>query len=161
MGGFIWEDENSNAIYDEDEKGISNVRINISWEATEYLPEHNVDISTSENGHYEYNGLPYFTVLTVRVFKPQGYDNITTPSEFKLVLLPPTDDGVIEDYVKDGVRYLTASGCSNFFNAGIYRDVIIAQTGLSVLIPLSIGITLIGSGIALINLIHKSKKKKQ
>lgn len=161
MGGFIWEDENSNAIYDEEEKGISNVRINISWEATEYLPEHNVDIFTSENGHYEYNGLPYFTVLTVRVFKPQGYDNITTPSEFKLVLLPPTDDGVIEDYVKDGVRYLTASGCSNFFNAGIYRDVIIAQTGLSVLIPLSIGITLIGSGIALINLIHKSKKKKQ
>jgi len=161
MGGFIWEDENSNAIYDEDEKGISDVKINISWEATEYLPEHNVDIFTSENGHYEYNGLPYFTVLTIRVFKPQGYDNITTPSEFKLVLLPPNDDGIIEDYVKDGVRYLTASGCSNFFNAGIYRDVIIAQTGLSVLIPLSVGIALIGTGSILIKLIIKSKKKKQ
>ncbi|MFH1543254.1 MAG: SdrD B-like domain-containing protein [Patescibacteria group bacterium] len=161
MGGFIWEDSNNNSKYDESEKGIADVRVNLKWGETDYLEGNEVEISTDQNGHYEYTGLPYNTLITVRVFKPEGYDNITTPDEFKLVLLPPKDNGEIEDYVKDGVRYLTASGCINFLNAGIYRDVVIAQTGESILRPVSLGLGLILIGTMTLILIIKSKRRKK
>jgi uncharacterized repeat protein (TIGR01451 family) len=161
MGGFIWEDFNSNGIYDDDEKGIANVRVSISWTKTEFLPENNVDVYTSENGRYEYTGLPYNTILTIRIYKPDGFDNITTPYEYKIVLLPSNVDGSIVDYVKDGVHYFTPTSCSNFFDAGIYRDVIIAQTGTSALIPIAVSLGLIITGSLLVKLIIKSRKKKQ
>jgi uncharacterized repeat protein (TIGR01451 family) len=161
VGGFIWEDSNNNGKYDEEEKGISDVHINIKWKESESLSENSVDIYTDSNGHYEYTGLPYHTLLTVKVFKPEGFDNITTPDEFKLVVLPPNKDGVIEDYEIDGVRYLTASGCFNFFNAGVYRDVILAQTGQSIVLPLVLGIGLIVGGTVISILLLKRKKKQQ
>lgn len=161
MGGFIWEDSNNNGEFDESEEGIPDVKININWEESEYLGENSVDIYTEFNGHYEYTGLPYHTLLTIKVFKPEGFDNITTPDEFKLVLLPPNDSGEIEDYEIDGVRYLTASGCINFLNAGIYRDVILAQTGQSIIPPLVIGIGLISIGTGISILFIKRKKKQK
>lgn len=161
MGGFIWEDSNNNGEFDESEEGIPDVKINIKWEESEYLGENSVDIYTEFNGHYEYTGLPYHTLLTIKVFKPEGFDNITTPDEFKLVLLPPNESGEIEDYEIEGVRYLTASGCINFLNAGIYRDVILAQTGQSILPPLVIGIGLISLGIGISILLLKRKKKQK
>ncbi len=161
MGGFIWEDSNNNAKYDENEQGIKGVRIKLKWGATQYLEGNEVDIYTEDNGHYEYTGLPYNTVIDVKVFKPAGFDNITTPDEFKLVLLPPNQNGEIVDYTKDGIHYLTASGCINFFSAGIYRDIVIAQTGESILPPILIGTGLVSVGISIIILIIKSRKKKK
>lgn len=105
--------------------------------------------------------IPYHTVISVRVFKPEGYDNITTPDEFKLVILPPTEDGEIIDYTENGIRYLTASGCINFLSAGIYRDIVIAQTGESILKPIAVGIGLIIVSTSTIILIIKTKKKKK
>jgi uncharacterized repeat protein (TIGR01451 family) len=161
MGGYIWEDTNQNKKYDETEKGIQNVQIKLKWGATEYLEGYEVDIYTVENGHYEYTGLPYNTLITVKVFKPQGYDNITTPDEFKLVLLPPNENGEIEDYIKDGVHYLTATGCINFLSAGIYRGTILAHTGESVLKPVSIGIGLLVVGTITVGFFLKSRKRKK
>lgn len=160
VGGFIWDDTNENGKYDENEKGLSNVRLNLRWGATEYHEGNEIDIFTDVTGHWEYTGLPYNTLITVKVFKPQGFDNITTPDEYKLVLLPPNENGEIEDYIKDGVRYLTASGCATFINAGIYRDVVLAQTGESILKPLSTGIGLILIGGLIVFLIVKSKKRR-
>lgn len=161
MGGFIWEDENYNGSFDENEKGIENVRINIRWAETEHLPENSIDIFTDAQGHYEYTGFPYHTLLTVKVFKPGGFDNITTPSEYKLVLLPPQDNGEIEDYEIDGVRYITASGCISFLNAGIYRDLVIADTGVDVTPIIAISIILIVSGaLTAVLLIKKRRKNK-
>jgi LPXTG-motif cell wall-anchored protein len=67
----------------------------------------------------------------------------------------------LEDYEIDGVRYLTASGCINYLNAGIYRDVILAQTGQSVLPPLVIGMGLISIGTGISILLIKRKKKQK
>ncbi len=161
MGGFIWEDSNNNGEFDDSEQGIHDVKINIKWAESEYLDENSVDIYTEFNGHYEYTGLPYHTLLTIKVFKPEGFDNITTPDEFKLVLLPPNESGEIEDYEIDGIRYLTASGCINFLNAGIYRDVVLAQTGESVIPPLLFGIGFIAVGTGLSILLIKRKKKQK
>ncbi|MBU0976358.1 LPXTG cell wall anchor domain-containing protein, partial [Patescibacteria group bacterium] len=86
------------------------------------------------------------------------YDEITTGYEYKLILLPPKDNGEIEDYELNGIRYLTASGCINFLNAGIYRDIILAQTGQSVLPSLLLGLGLISTGFIIL-LIKKRKKK--
>ncbi len=160
LGGFIWEDTNKNGEYDEFEKGIPNTKIGITWGETEYLEGEEIEMLTDENGHYEYTGLPYHTLLTVKVDIPEGFDEITTDYEYKLILLPPKDNGEIEDYEIDGVRYLTASGCINFLNAGIYRDVILAQTGDSMLPPLFIGIGLtIAGSTAFILLLRRRKKK--
>ena len=161
MGGFIWEDENYNGSFDENEKGIENVRINIRWAETEHLPENSIDIFTDAQGHYEYTGFPYHTLLTVKVFKPEEFDNITTPSEYELVLLPPQTNGEIEDYEIDGVRYITASGCISFLNAGIYRDLVIADTGVDVTPIIAISIILIVSGaLTAVLLIKKRRNNK-
>jgi len=160
LGGFIWEDTNKNGNYDESEKGIPNVKINITWGETEYLEGQEIEIFTDQTGHYEYTGLPYHTLLTVKVDIPDGYDEITTDYEYKLILLPPKDNGEIEDYEVDGVRYLTANGCINFLSAGIYRDVILAQTGQSILFPLFLGLGLMSIGITTTILLLKKRKKK-
>ncbi len=158
LGGFIWEDTDKNGTYDENENGIPNTRINITWGETEYLEGQEIEIFTDQTGHYEYTGLPYHTLLTVKVDIPEGYDEITTDYEYKLILLPPKDNGEIEDYELDGIRYLTASGCINFLNAGIYRDIILAQTGQSILPSLFLGLGLISTGLIIL-LIKKRKKK--
>lgn len=62
VGGFIWEDENNNGNYDENEIGIPDVRINLKWGETEYLESNEIDIYTEQNGHYEYTGLPYHSL---------------------------------------------------------------------------------------------------
>lgn len=157
LGGFIWEDANNDGIYDVNEYGIQGVSINIKWGETEYLDGEDIEIFTDENGHYEYTGLPYHTLLTVSVDIPDGFDEITTDSEYKLVLLPPNDDGTIEDYELDGVHYLTAGQCINFLNAGIYRDIILAQTGQSIFFPLLLSFSLIGASGAILFLRKKKK----
>jgi uncharacterized repeat protein (TIGR01451 family) len=159
LGGFIWEDANNDGIYDDNEYGIQGVTINIKWGDTEYLEGEYIEIFTDENGHYEYTGLPYHTALIVSVDVPDGFDEITTDSEYKLVLLPPNDDGTIEDYELDGVHYLTAGQCINFLNAGIYRDIILAQTGQSILIPLVAGLIFMATGVSILFIRRSSKKK--
>ncbi|MCX8035030.1 MAG: hypothetical protein N3A71_01960 [Candidatus Dojkabacteria bacterium] len=143
MGGMVWDDNNKNGIFDEDEDGIQNARVTLTWDKTEFTKSDSVEILTDETGHYEYTGLPYFIPITVEIIKPAGFDELTTKTTFRLVLLPPNKDGVIEDYEKDGIRYLTASGCIKFLNAGVYRDIVIADTGHSVLTPLIFGLVLI------------------
>lgn len=159
MGGFIWDDNNKDGIYNEDEFGIRNARIRLSWGASEYLPAKEVELSTDSNGHYSYTGLPYYMPLNVVVEIPNGFDEFTTKSRYTIALLPPSDDGSIVDYEENGIRYVTASGCINFLNAGIYRDIIIAQTGDSILIPIFTGITLIIGGLAILVLIVRKRKK--
>jgi uncharacterized repeat protein (TIGR01451 family) len=159
MGGFIWDDNDKNGVYDEDEYGIENARIRLRWSASEYLPENEVELYTDQSGHYVYTGLPFYTPLHVTVEMPNGFDEFTTVNEYTLALLPPREDGVPEDYVEDGIRYVTASGCITFLNAGIYRDIVIADTGDSILIPIGLGISLIGVGVTMLILNFKKRKK--
>ncbi len=159
MGGFIWDDNNKDGIYNEEEFGIRNARVRLSWGASEYLPAQEVELLTDSNGHYSYTGLPYYMPLDVEVEIPNGFDEFTTTSSYRIALLPPSEDGVIVDYEENGIRYVTASGCINFLNAGIYRDIIIAQTGDSILIPIFTGITLIVGGVTVLVLVLRRKKK--
>lgn len=159
MGGFIWDDNNKDGIYNEEEFGIRNARVRLSWRASEYLPAQEVELFTDSNGHYSYTGLPYYMPLDVEVEIPNGFDEFTTTSSYRIALLPPSEDGVVVDYEENGIRYVTASGCINFLNAGIYRDIIIAQTGDSILIPIFTGITLIVGGLTILVLVFRRKKK--
>ncbi len=159
MGGFIWDDNNKDGIYNEEEFGIRNARIRLSWGASEYLPAQEVELFTDSNGHYSYTGLPYYMPLDVVVEIPNGFDEFTTKSSYRIALLPPSPDGEIVDYEENGVRYVTASGCINFLNAGIYRDIIIAETGDSILIPILTGTILIAGGLALIIFAIRKRNK--
>lgn len=159
MGGFIWDDNNKNGVFEEEEFGIENARVRLRWSASDYLPENEVELYTDQSGHYVYTGLPYYTPLHVTVEMPNGFDEFTTVNEYTLALLPPREDGVPEDYEEDGIRYVTASGCITFLNAGIYRDIIIADTGDSFFIPIGLGISLIGVGVTMLILNFKKRKK--
>jgi uncharacterized repeat protein (TIGR01451 family) len=149
MGGNIWDDSNKNGAFDSNEYGIEGARIRLAWNASQYLPESEIELFTDQNGHYVHTGLPFYVPMKVTIEMPNGFDEFTTTSEYTIALLPPRTDGVPEDYVKDGVRYVTASGCITFLNAGIYRDIIIADTGDSIMVPLLTGFTLIALGLSI------------
>lgn len=159
MGGNIWDDANKNGEYDANEYGIEGARIRLAWRASEFLPENEIELFTDQNGHYVHTGLPYYVPMKVTVELPNGFDEFTTTSEYTIALLPPRADGVPEDYEEDGVRYVTASGCITFLNAGIYRDIIIADTGDSIMVPLFTGFTLIALGLSLGILAFRKKSK--
>ena len=87
---------------------------------------------------------------------------MTTTREFQVVLLPPREDGVKEDYIKDGIRHVTADECMNFLNVGMFRDIVITETGDSIIPGLVVGIGLIGVGItgATLLITKRLKRKK-
>lgn len=161
LSGQIWDDANRNGIFDERENPIEGAKVRVRWNESEYLPENESVIYTDQNGIYTQLGLPYHTVLTISVDIPEGFDEITTEREFRVVLLPLRDDGVREDYVVDGIRYVTADDCMNFLNAGIYRDIIFAQTGQSIVLGLITGLGLISIGLGGIILLISRKKKNK
>ncbi len=161
MTGTVWDDANKNGKFDFDENPIENAKVTITWAESEFLPENNSIVFTNENGIYTELGLPYNTLLTIKVDIPAGFDNATTPTEYKVILLPLQENGVHENYVKDGIHYITADGCMDFLNAGIYRDILIADTGDSVVPVLTISTALLGTGIVGIILSIKRKKKNK
>lgn len=161
LSGQIWDDANRNGVFDEGENTIEGARVRVRWSESEYLPENEAVIYTDHNGIYTQLGLPYHTLLTISIDLPEGFDEITTAREFRVVLLPLRDDGVREDYLVDGVRYVTADDCMNFLNAGVYRDIIFAQTGQSIILGLVAGLGLIAIGIGGIILLISRKKKRQ
>jgi len=161
MTGTVWDDANKHRKFDFDENPINGAKVTITWAESEYLPSNSSIVYTNENGLYTKIGLPYNTLLTITVEIPTGFDKATTPTEYKIVLLPPQDNGIHEDYIKDGIHYITADGCMNFLNAGIYRDILIADTGDSIVPVLTISIVLLGTGIAgLILSIRRKKRNK-
>jgi uncharacterized repeat protein (TIGR01451 family)/fimbrial isopeptide formation D2 family protein len=159
LSGTVWDDANKNGVQDSDEYTIDGANVTIEIEQTQYLPARTIEITSGTNGVFQHRGIPYNTPMTVTIQMPSGYDEFTTEQSYQLVMLPARADGVHEDYMLDGVRYITAENCINFLNAGIYRDIIIADTGDSILIPILLGISLIGTGSALLILTIKKRKK--
>lgn len=161
-GGTIWADENQNGAFDENEDAIEGLKVNISWQETEFLPENSVDVYTDVNGHYSHQGLPYYTPITFSIEKPEQFDDVTTQDSYTVALLPPREDGQKEDYVRDGIRYVTADGCMEFMNTGLYREFILADTGRDIRFELGIGIAMvaIGSAIGIGLLAYELKREK-
>ncbi|MBN1968685.1 MAG: DUF11 domain-containing protein [Candidatus Delongbacteria bacterium] len=160
MGGYVWDDKNKNGNFDENEKGIKNAQVILKWNESDYLPPDQVELLTEQNGHYEYNGLPYFVPITITIIKPASYSEITTQDEFKIVLLPPSPSGN-EDYYKDGIHYITGGGtCINYINAGVFRESLLVRTGEIIIIPLAIGVFLLISSLLGIILLFIKRKKR-
>lgn len=147
LNGQVWDDANKNGVFDFDENPVEGAKVTIRWNESEYLPESEDIVFSDANGNYNKLGLPYYTPITINVDLPDGFDEVTTTREFQVVLLPPREDGVKEDYIKDGIRHVTADECMNFLNVGMFRDIVIAETGDSIIPGLVIGIGLIGVGI--------------
>ncbi len=143
LGGLVWDDNNKNGIYDEDENGVANAKVILSWNQNEYVESGSITLITDDTGHYEYSGLPYFIPIKIEILKPAGFDQITTADKSTIVFLPPTADGKVIDYVENEIRYLTASGCVKFLNVGIYRDIVIADTGNSIIVPITLSLLFI------------------
>jgi uncharacterized repeat protein (TIGR01451 family) len=131
MDGVIYEDVNQNRIQDKDENGIEGAVVSLSWKAGEYFPEDTRETLTDQTGVYGFRGLPYFVPLTLSVDPPDGYDKISTDPETVVVLLPPDPEGDPVDYIDEetGIRYITAGTCMKLFDAGIYKEIIFADTG--------------------------------
>lgn len=159
LSGTVWDDNNKNGVKDSDEYTIDGALVTIEIAQTEYLPARTIEITSGTNGVFQHRGIPYNTPITVTIQMPSGYDEFTTPQTYQLVMLPPRPDGVHEDYIENGIRYITAENCINFLNAGIYRDIIIADTGDSILVPIGLGIALIGAGVTMIILTLRKRKK--